>query len=158
MRTGEALEQSRSLAEVAELDLANAQETVRSARINLAAAERGIFLGDGYNDAPYSEQQISELEVQRDQLQSSAAAQASVLEALDARIRAEQLRVNRLSSASLQANVSGLIWDYLAASGEAVQRDKTWSRLSTASPPSSRFRSPSASITALRLAAQPSFG
>ncbi len=122
VRTGEALEQSRSLAEVAELDLANAQETVRSARINLAAAERGIFLGDGYNDAPYSEQRISELEVQRDQLQASAAAQASVLEALDARIRAEQLRVNRLSSASLQANVSGLIWDYLAVSGEAVQR------------------------------------
>ncbi len=122
VRTGEALEQSRSLAEVAELDLANAQETVRSARINLAAAERGIFLGDGYNDAPYSEQRISALEVQRDQLQASAAAQASVLEALDARIRAEQLRVNRLSSASLQANVSGLIWDYLAVSGEAVQR------------------------------------
>lgn len=122
VRTGEALEQSRSLAEVAELDLANAQETVRSARINLAAAERGIFLGDGYNDAPYSEQRISELEVQRDQLQASAAVQASVLEALDARIRAEQLRVNRLSSASLQANVSGLIWDYLAVSGEAVQR------------------------------------
>lgn len=122
VRTGEALEQSRSLAEVAELDLANAQETVRSARINLAAAERGIFLGDGYNDAPYSEQRISELEVERDQLQTSAAAQASVLEALDARIRAEQLRVNRLSSASLQANVSGLIWDYLAVSGEAVQR------------------------------------
>ena len=122
VRTGEALEQYRSLAEVAELDLANAQETVRSARINLAAAERGIFLGDGYNDAPYSEQRISELEVQRDQLQASAAAQASVLEALDARIRAEQLRVNRLSSASLQANVSGLIWDYLAVSGEAVQR------------------------------------
>ncbi|MFN3628151.1 MAG: HlyD family secretion protein [Parvibaculum sp.] len=122
LRTGEALEQSRSLAEVAELDLANAQETVRSARINLAAAERGIFLGDGYNDAPYSEQRISELEVQRDQLQASATAQASVLEALDARIRAEQVRVNRLSSASLQANVSGLIWDYLAVSGEAVQR------------------------------------
>jgi multidrug resistance efflux pump len=61
VRTGEALEESRSLAEVAELDLANAQETVRSARINLAAAERGIFLGDGYNDAPYSEQRISEL-------------------------------------------------------------------------------------------------
>lgn len=122
VRTGEALEQSRSLAEVAELDLANAQETVRVARINLAAAERGIFLGDGYNDAPYSEQRVSELEVARDQLQASAAAQATVLAALDMRIRAEQVRVNRLNSASLQANVSGLIWDYLAISGETVQR------------------------------------
>ncbi|MFN3500669.1 MAG: HlyD family secretion protein [Allorhizobium sp.] len=122
VRTGEALEQSRSLAEVAELDLASAQETVRVARINLAAAERGIFLGDGYNDAPYSEQRVSELEVARDQLQASAAAQAIVLEALDMRIRAEQVRVNRLNSASLRANVSGLIWDYLAVSGETVQR------------------------------------
>lgn len=122
VRTGEALEQSRSLAEVAELDLSNAQETVRIAQINLSAAERGIFLGDGYNDAPYSEQRVSELEVERAQLEATAAAQATILEALDARIRAEQVRVNRLSSASLDANVSGLIWDYLAVSGEAVQR------------------------------------
>lgn len=129
VRTGEALEQSRSLAEVAELDLASAQETVRVARINLAAAERGIFLGDGYNDAPYSEQRVSELEVARDQLQASAAAQAIVLEALDMRIRAEQVRVNRLNSASLRANVSGLIWDYLAVSGETVQRGQNLLRL-----------------------------
>ncbi|THV20971.1 HlyD family secretion protein [Peteryoungia ipomoeae] len=129
VRTGEALEQSQSLAEVAELDLANAQETVRIARINLAAAERGIFLGDGYNDAPYSEQRISELAVSRDRLQSSAAAQDTVLQALDARIRAEQVRVNRLNSASLTANVSGLIWDYLAISGETVQRGQDVIRL-----------------------------
>jgi multidrug resistance efflux pump len=122
VRTAEALEQSRSLAEVAELDLSNAQETVRIAQINLSAAEHGIFLGDGYNDAPYSEQRVSELEVERAQLEATAAAQATILEALDARIRAEQVRVNRLSSASLDANVSGLIWDYLAVSGEAVQR------------------------------------
>ena len=129
VRTGEALEQSRSLAEVAELDLASALETVRVARINLAAAEHGIFLGDGYNDAPYSEQRVSELEVARDQLQASAAAQVTVLEALDLRIRAEQVRVNRLNSASLQANVSGLIWDYLAISGETVQRGQDLLRL-----------------------------
>jgi multidrug resistance efflux pump len=129
VRTGEALEQSRSLAEVAELDLATAQETVRVARINLVAAERGIFLGDGYNDAPYSEQRVSELEVAKDQLQASAAAQATVLGALDLRIRAEQVRVNRLNSASLQANVSGLIWDYLAISGETVQRGQDLLRL-----------------------------
>lgn len=73
VRTGEALEESRSLAEVAELDLASAQETVRVARINLAAAERGIFLGDGYKDAPYSEQRVSELQVEREQLQLTAA-------------------------------------------------------------------------------------
>lgn len=129
VRTGEALEESRSLAEVAELDLASAQETVRVARINLAAAERGIFLGDGYNDAPYSEQRVSELQVEREQLQLTAAAQANVLESLEARVRAEQVRVNRLRSASLEANVTGLLWDYLSISGETVQRGQDLIRL-----------------------------
>lgn len=122
LRTGEALEQAQSLVEVAELDLQAARERERIARINLSAAERGIFLGDGYNDAPYSEQRISELEVQKAELLSNATAQSAALEALDTRIRAEQLRVNRLSSAALEANVSGLVWDYLAVSGETVQR------------------------------------
>jgi multidrug resistance efflux pump len=129
LRTGEALDQSRSLAEVAELDLQSAQESVRIAQINLAAAERGIFLGDGYNDAPYSEQRISELEVSRAELNAGATAQETVLQALEARIRAEQVRVNRLSSAALAANVSGLIWDYLAISGETVQRGQDLLRL-----------------------------
>ena len=129
VRTGEALEESRSLAEVAELDLASAQETVRVARINLTAAERGIFLGDGYNDAPYSEQRVSELQVEREQLQLTAAAQANVLKSLEVRIRAEQVRVNRLRSASLQANVTGLLWDYLSISGETVQRGQDLIRL-----------------------------
>lgn len=122
LRTGEALEQAQSLVEVAELDLQAARERERIARINLSAAERGIFLGDGYNDAPYSEQRISELEVQKAELLSNATAQSAAHEALDTRIRAEQLRVNRLSSAALEANVSGLVWDYLAVSGETVQR------------------------------------
>lgn len=122
IRTGEALEEARSLAEVADLEVADAHETTEIARINLSAAEQGIFLGDGYNDAPYSEQRISELEVSRDQVQASAAAQSAVLQALETRISAEQVRVNRLASASLEANVSGVIWDYLTVSGETVQR------------------------------------
>lgn len=121
-RTGEALEQAQSLSEVSALELRNARQQNTIAQIALSAAERGVFLGDGYNDQPYSQQRISELEVQRAELQASLAAQTSLLDSLDARIAAERLRVNRLSSSSLQSNVNGLIWDYNARSGEIVQR------------------------------------
>lgn len=40
-----------------------------------------------------------------------------------------RLRVNLLTSSALQANVSGLVWDYLAVSGETVQRGQDLLRL-----------------------------
>jgi multidrug resistance efflux pump len=121
-RTQEALEQARSMAQVAELELRNAQQEMLVAQIALSAAERGVFLGDGYNDSPYSQQRISELEVQRDEAEASLSAQMKIVQSLDTRIAAERLRVNRLSSNPLQSNVNGLVWDYHARAGEAVQR------------------------------------
>lgn len=128
-RTGEALEQAQSLAEVSQLELQNAQEEGTAARIALAAAQRGVFLGDGYNDSPYSEQRISELQIQRTELQAALAAQVAIVDALDSRIAAERLSVNRLSSTQLQSNVNGLVWDYLASSGEILQRGQDIMRL-----------------------------
>ncbi|HEV7436232.1 MAG TPA: HlyD family efflux transporter periplasmic adaptor subunit [Pseudorhizobium sp.] len=128
-RTAEALEQAQSLAEVSALELRNVRQQNAIAQIALSAAGRGVFLGDGYNDQPYSQQRISELEVQRAELQASLAAQILLVDSLDARIAAERLRVNRLSSSSLQSNVNGLVWDYNARSGEIVQRGQDILRL-----------------------------
>lgn len=129
VRTGESLEQSQSLAEVAALDVRYAQESSRIARINLAAAEHGILLGDGYNDTPYSQQRISELEVRKAEIEANGKAQLANLEALESRIRVERLRVNRLTSTTLEANVTGLVWDYLAVTGEVVLPGQSLLRL-----------------------------
>lgn len=129
VQAAESLDEARSLAEVSELELRNAQQQGAVSSIGLAAAERGIFLGDGYNDAPYSEQRISELEVQKAELQAQLEAQTASLKAIDTRIAAERSRVNRLSTAVLESNVNGLIWDYLAASGETIQRGQDLVRL-----------------------------
>lgn len=129
IRTGESLEEAQSAAEVAALTLRNAEEASRVARINLAAAERGILLGDGYNDTPSSGQRISELQARKAEIDANAEAQSVIFNALEARIRTERLRVNLLTSSALEANVSGLVWDYLALSGEAVQRGQDLLRL-----------------------------
>lgn len=129
IRTGESLEEAQSAAEVAALTLRNAEEASRVARINLAAAERGILLGDGYNDTPSSGQRISELQARKAEIDANAEAQSVIFNALEARIRTERLRVNLLTSSALEANVSGLVWDYLAVSGETVQRGQDLLRL-----------------------------
>jgi hypothetical protein len=104
---------------------AQATETV----VALSASKRGVFLGDGYNDAPYSEQRISEIDVQKLELQAQLAGKTAGLRVLRDRLTNERLRVNRLSSAPLEANVNGALWDYLAASGEIIQRGQDVLRL-----------------------------
>ncbi|MBW6424941.1 HlyD family efflux transporter periplasmic adaptor subunit [Rhizobium sp. XQZ8] len=129
IETGVSYQRAQSLVEVSRLELANARAETVAASVSLEAARRGTFLGDGYNDAPYSEQRIAELELRQAELKSQVDAQAARLAAVDARLSAERLRVNRLGSATLQSNVNGLLWDVLAASGETVQRGEDVVRL-----------------------------
>lgn len=120
--TAEALEQAQSLSEVSTLELASARSRAAETAVALSASNRGVFLGDGFNDSPYSEQRISEIEVQKLELQAQLQGKQSTMAALNDRIARERLRVSQLSSASLEATVNGALWDYISASGEIVQR------------------------------------
>ncbi|MDF2234796.1 HlyD family efflux transporter periplasmic adaptor subunit [Albimonas sp. CAU 1670] len=119
----------RAAARVAERQLEAAQADIEVARIELASARRGVFLGEGYNDAPYSEQRISELSVQKRLLAAQLAGETTRAQAIDARIDAERRRVNDLRTAGLTANVRGRVWSLLAADGERVQRGQDVMRL-----------------------------
>lgn len=127
--TAESADQTRSLRDVALQELRSAEAKAAEIATALQAAHLGVFLGDGYNDAPYSEQRISELDVQRLELDAQIAAKTSARAALDRRIGEERLRVNSLSSTALAANVDGVIWEYLATSGETVVKGQDLVRL-----------------------------
>lgn len=116
------LEQAQSRVEVAQQELEKAHAQAVVSLVSLEAARKGTFLGDGYNDAPYSEQQIGELELREREMAADLTAQLAAEAAVDERIRAERIRVNRLSSVPLQANVDGILWSLPAADGESVQR------------------------------------
>ncbi|MBI1173489.1 HlyD family efflux transporter periplasmic adaptor subunit [bacterium] len=97
-------------------------ERIRILEIALEAEARGVFLGDGYNDAPWSEQHLSDLN-QTEAAQKAALAEAQARQAaIAARVDAEHLRVNLASNATLTSPVDGIFWELRSAGGEDVQR------------------------------------
>lgn len=112
-----------------ELWLSYARERVEVLEVALRAAEAGVFLGDGYNDAPFAEQRMTDLR------SALAAAQAALREA-DDRLTAvttrrdiERLRVNRASGGEIASPADGLYWEVLAADGVTVQRGDPIARI-----------------------------
>lgn len=79
------------------------------------AAAKGVYLGDGYNDAPYAEQQRDRLMLQRQQLEQIVVEQGAR--------RAEALR--RWAEANARAHYAApagtLVWSQMASPGAAVR-------------------------------------
>ncbi|MGY6707052.1 MAG: HlyD family secretion protein [Rhizobiaceae bacterium] len=119
---GPSLEQDAEPQSVRALQRSIADQRVRIVEIALEAAREGRFLGDGFNDAPFSEQQLVQRQLRLAELNATAARQASVLEAITERLAAERLRVNRLDSRQLTSLANGRLWELLADNGEIVQR------------------------------------
>lgn len=113
----------------AHLDPDDTGQSEDAAQILLESARQGIFLGDGYNDAPFSEQRLLELSLRLEETRASLSAQEARVTALDARIEIERLRVNKLSANQLASNVRGTVWQTLAGHGETVQRGQDLIRL-----------------------------
>lgn len=104
------------------LAIEHARERVAVLETELEAAKAAVFLGDGYNDAPYSDQRI-------EQIDTEIALEASMLEmakshlaAIEERRLQESLRVRTLSSGILESPVNGLYWQGFSADGVTVQR------------------------------------
>ncbi|SOD98539.1 HlyD family secretion protein [Caenispirillum bisanense] len=128
-QTAAALESARADARVAERTLEQAQNELSVSNIQLEAARNGTFLGDSYNDAPYSEQRVEELFLRRQELEAQLAEVTERIAALTDRIAAEQRRVARFSGSEIAANVNGRLWQIPAGDGERVQRGEPVMRL-----------------------------
>lgn len=129
LETSSSFERIRATQRVATQDLESARQRAAVVEIELRAARNGTFLGDGYNDAPYSEQRISELTLDLSENQALLNAEKAKAKALDNRITIERLRVNRLASSKLVSNVNGTVWEVLTANGESVERGEPLMRL-----------------------------
>lgn len=129
VETVAALERARAATRVSERRLDAANEEISVAAIELASAREGVFLGEGYNDAPYSEQRISELTVEQERLKARQVQETTRAASIELRIDAERLRVNRLASAEVTANARARVWEFLAADGERLQRGQDILRL-----------------------------
>jgi multidrug resistance efflux pump len=86
----------------------------------LAAAAYGIFLQDGYNDAPYSQQQRDRLLLRRQELEAELLRERGRALQLNTEIVAEQDRLNRLSHAAVTLPPGHVVWTLSASPGSAV--------------------------------------
>lgn len=129
IETSASLERNQAAQRVAETESDNALQQAAEAAIALQSARRGTFVGPGSNDAPYSEQRISELRLQIEEMKSMLAAEKERNAALESRIREERRRINLLSRSDIQSNADGKVWEILASDGETVQRGDAVVRL-----------------------------
>ncbi|WP_223479060.1 HlyD family efflux transporter periplasmic adaptor subunit [Oricola indica] len=105
------------------------KEQIAVLQIALDTAREGVFLGDGYNDAPNAEQRATELKSQLSAVSADLDEARSRLEIVSDRLDGEQLRVSRAAGAELKSPVNGIYWETLAADGEALQRGDPVARL-----------------------------
>ncbi|QPZ90927.1 HlyD family secretion protein [Thioclava electrotropha] len=99
-----------------------AREDVALLENALDAAKSGVYLGDGYNDAPSSEQRGALLDEEIASLEADLTEAEARVKTLDARRSKEQTRVNTLTSSQVTSPANGIYWETLQADGVTVQR------------------------------------
>lgn len=93
------------------LDLQSAGAKLRSAQIELAAAKNGTFIGEGYNDVPFSSQRKIDVELRITELKRELQ-----------EIGEESSRIAEVdSSATLNSPVDGRLWRMNYAEGQFVE-------------------------------------
>jgi len=124
----------RSVATAASLDKAEAaykvavkqREAARQRKafleVELSAARQGTYLGDSYNDAPYSWQQIKRLDLRLNELDAQLKSLQQRRAQITDQLANTRVRISRMSHADLRAPVNGIVWDFLANSGETVSK------------------------------------
>ncbi|TMV68742.1 HlyD family efflux transporter periplasmic adaptor subunit, partial [Thioclava sp. BHET1] len=106
-----------------------AQERVQRLRNEIALVQQGVYIGDSYNDAPYSEQNLTQLQAAADQLQGQITQDQRRIDIMTTRVKREQVRVNALRGGEIDSPVNGLFWEELASDNEDVQRGDALLRL-----------------------------
>jgi multidrug resistance efflux pump len=94
-------------------------------KIELSAAHDGVFLRDGSNDVPYSQQQRDRLILRRQELQTQLLQDTSQLERLAADIIEERSRLAQMDHFDLAMPASHIVWSVAASPGSAVTEGQT---------------------------------
>jgi multidrug resistance efflux pump len=120
---------ARAAFEVGTQETEAAQSRIRFLAIELDAAQRGVFLGDSWNDSPQSQQRIREIELRIAETEAALAQQIRRGADIEKRLDEERLRLARRSAATLTSPAPAALWDLLAADGEHVRRGQDLARL-----------------------------
>lgn len=129
VQTAANLDRAKAASDVATQDLESVKQRTNYLQTELSAAQDGVFLGDSYNDVPFSSQRMRELELRLGELKSEIEQADARSAQLERQINLERIRVNKLTSATLSARVDGVLWDLLIDDGEFSRRGQDLVRL-----------------------------
>jgi len=113
-------DRSRFALEVGEYDLQALTANVRTLEAEQQALLAGIYLGEGRNDVPYTQQKLEEIELQIINIESQIHEAQAGIDALQGQIEAEQKNLKKLGTAVLTAPVSGFVWRQYFSLGSNV--------------------------------------
>ena len=115
-----ALERARRDATVAVQTFEAARHRLNTLDVELSALNRGIFVGDSYNDRPQSMQRADDITLRLSEISADIAHREARLASLKTELAAERERYGQRSSAALVAPTNGSIWEVMTAPGESV--------------------------------------
>jgi multidrug resistance efflux pump len=116
------LTQAQREASVAEKLEAAAHKRLEALGVELEAAQRGVFVGDSYNDRPRSSQRADELAQLVSNLTESLAETDARIARLTVEMAHEKARYDDLATADIVAPAKGSVWEILTAPEEQVHR------------------------------------
>ena len=104
-------------------------ERRKATQVELAAAQNGTFVSDGYNDTSESAQRGLEVELQLADVDARLAGASNELTVLSQDLVRETKRQEKLSTAVIRASISGRLWEVTTAPGEHVNAGQELMRL-----------------------------
>jgi multidrug resistance efflux pump len=122
VQTAITLDRAKAQYDVAQQDIDSARERITYLSAELSSAQNGVFIGDSYNDAPFSIQRIREFDLKLAELKAEAENVSRRLSLTTEQIGAERVRVNRLTAAELSIQSPGIVWNFFASTGEHVNQ------------------------------------
>lgn len=121
IRTAEAL----AIQEATSTRCHMAEARVLRLKVELKAAQDGVYLSDGASDVPYSQQQRDHLILRRQDLQTMLLQETRRISQLTDEIAEERIRMSRVDRYDLTLPPSHVIWSVAASPGSAVMEGQT---------------------------------
>jgi multidrug resistance efflux pump len=107
----------------ARCEVANAK--LKRLEVELESARDGVFLRDGTNDAPYSQQQRDRLLLRRQELETRILDESLQSSQIAAEIDEERSRIARISHSDVTLPPQHVVWDVAASPGSTVSEGQT---------------------------------
>jgi multidrug resistance efflux pump len=94
--------------------------SLKRLNVELTAAKKGILLGEGYSDAPYSQQRIDEISVRLIELHAEQQNLKNTRQDITSRLGEEQQREDNIRMHVMNSPINGTVWNLYIASGVVV--------------------------------------